>query len=90
MGAQMVRKSSKANDLAGDGTTTATVLAQAIVTEGLKVVAAGMNPMDLEARYRQGGVLPLWTSSKKRLSPFVPTQCHRQVGTISANSDARR
>ncbi len=49
MGAQMVKEvASKANDAAGDGTTTATVLAQAIITEGLKAVAAGMNPMDLK------------------------------------------
>ncbi|VEB04505.1 Heat shock protein 60 family chaperone GroEL [Klebsiella pneumoniae] len=56
MGAQMVKEvASKANDAAGDGTTTATVLAQAIVNEGLKAVAAGMNPMDLKTRYRQSG-----------------------------------
>ncbi len=56
MGAQMVKEvASKANDAAGDGTTTATVLAQSIITEGLKAVAAGMNPMDLEARHRQSG-----------------------------------
>ena len=55
MGAQMVREvASKTNDVAGDGTTTATVLAQAIVREGLKSVAAGMNPMDLQSRYRSG------------------------------------
>ena len=54
MGAQMVKEvASKANDAAGDGTTTATVLAQAIITEGLKAVAAGMNPMDLKPWYRQ-------------------------------------
>ena len=54
MGAQMVKEvASQANDVAGDGTTTATVLAQAIVAEGLRAVAAGMNPMDLK-RYRQG------------------------------------
>ncbi|STF08305.1 chaperonin Cpn60 [Escherichia coli] len=54
MGAQMVKEvASKANDAAGDGTTTATVLAQAIITEGLKAVAAGMNPMDLKTWYRQ-------------------------------------
>ena len=55
MGAQMVKEvASKTNDIAGDGTTTATVLAQAVVQEGMKYVAAGMNPMDLEARHRQG------------------------------------
>ena len=55
MGAQMVREAAqKTNDVAGDGTTTACVLAQAIVREGLKAVAAGMNPMDLQARHRQG------------------------------------
>ncbi len=56
MGAQMVREvASKTNDAAGDGTTTATVLARAIVREGSKSVAAGMNPMDPQARHRQGG-----------------------------------
>lgn len=56
MGAQMVKEvASKANDAAGDGTTTATVLAQSIITEGLKAVAAGMNPMGPETWYRQSG-----------------------------------
>lgn len=56
MGAQMVKEvASKANDAAGDGTTTATVLAQSIITEGLKAVAAGMNPMDCQTWYRQSG-----------------------------------
>ncbi len=55
MGAQMVREvASKTSDVAGDGTTTATVLAQAIYTEGLKYLAAGMNAMDAQARHRQG------------------------------------
>ena len=55
LGAQMVREvASKTNDIAGDGTTTATVLAQAIVREGMKSIAAGMNPMDLQARHRHG------------------------------------
>ena len=55
MGAQMVREvASKTNDIAGDGTTTATVLTQSIVREGAKAVAAGMNPMDLQARHRPG------------------------------------
>src|ERR671920_226168 len=80
MGAQMVREvASKQNDRAGDGTTTATVLAQAIVKEGAKAVAAGMNPMDLEAV-----VADLKNNAKKVTS----NEEIAQVGTISANGDA--
>ncbi|MBE2898274.1 chaperonin GroEL [Pasteurellaceae bacterium 20609_3] len=87
MGAQMVKEvASKANDAAGDGTTTATVLAQAIVTEGLKAVAAGMNPMDLKRgidKAVSAGVEEL----KKLSVPCADSKAIEQVGTISANSD---
>ncbi|MFP6740321.1 MAG: chaperonin GroEL, partial [Alphaproteobacteria bacterium] len=88
MGAQMVREvASKTNDLAGDGTTTATVLAQAIVTEGGKAVAAGMNPMDL----RRGidlAVAQVVKELQKR-SKVVKTAAEiAQVGTISANGQS--
>ena len=87
MGAQMVREvASKTNDEAGDGTTTATVLAQAIVREGCKSVAAGMNPMDLKRgdrhRLSTAVVADLWHAPKK-----VVGRGSRQVGTISANGD---
>jgi chaperonin GroEL len=88
MGAQMVREvASKTNDLAGDGTTTATVLAQAIVREGLKAVAAGMNPMDLKRGIDKAVglvVTELSTRSRKITTPFETAQ----VGTISANGEA--
>jgi chaperonin GroEL len=88
MGAQMVREvASKTNDLAGDGTTTATVLAQAIVREGLKAVAAGMNPMDLKRGIDKAVglvVTELQSRSKKINSPSETAQ----VGTISANGEA--
>jgi len=88
MGAQMVREvASKTNDLAGDGTTTATVLAQAIVREGLKAVAAGMNPMDLKRGIDKAVglvVTELKARSKKINSPAETAQ----VGTISANGEA--
>ena len=88
MGAQMLKEvASQANDAAGDGTTTATVLAQAIVNEGLKAVAAGMNPMDLKRGIDQAvkaAVLEL-----KELSvPCADTKAIEQVGTISANTDS--
>jgi chaperonin GroEL len=88
MGAQMVREvASKTNDLAGDGTTTATVLAQAIVREGAKAVAAGMNPMDLKRgvdRAVEAIVAELKAKSRK-----ITTQAETaQVGTISANGEA--
>ena len=88
MGAQMVREvASKTNDIAGDGTTTATVLARAIVREGCKSVAAGMNPMDLK-RGIDLAVDAVVTDLKKR-SKMVTTEAEiRQVGTISANGEA--
>ena len=88
MGAQMVKQvSSQTSDIAGDGTTTATVLAQAIVREGLKAVAAGMNPMDLKRGMDKAviaAVAHLQTISK----PCTDTKAIAQVGTISANSDS--
>ncbi|MCE1649405.1 chaperonin GroEL, partial [Enterobacter hormaechei] len=87
MGAQMVKEvASKANDAAGDGTTTATVLAQAIVTEGLKAVAAGMNPMDLK-RGIDKAVVSAVEELKKLSVPCSDSTAIAQVGTISANSD---
>src|SRR6266403_1302144 len=88
MGAQMVREvASKTSDLAGDGTTTATLLAQAIVKEGAKAVAAGMNPMDLKRGIDlavDAIVKDLQSNSKKVTS----NEEIAQVGTISANGDA--
>ncbi|KAB1070863.1 chaperonin GroEL [Methylobacterium planeticum] len=87
MGAQMVREvASKTNDIAGDGTTTATVLAQAIVREGAKYVAAGMNPMDLKRGIdlaTQAAVKDITSRAKKVAS----SEEVAQVGTISANGD---
>ncbi|MEH2491197.1 chaperonin GroEL [Bradyrhizobium sp. AZCC 2230] len=88
MGAQMVREvASKTNDLAGDGTTTATVLAQAIVREGAKAVAAGMNPMDLK-RGIDIAVAAVIKDIEKRAKPVAASSEVAQVGTISANGDA--
>ncbi len=88
MGAQMVKEvASKANDEAGDGTTTATVLAQAIVTEGLKSVAAGMNPMDLK-RGIDKAVAAAVEELKALSTDCADSKSIAQVGTISANSDA--
>src|SRR3954464_3320375 len=88
MGAQMVREvASKTNDLAGDGTTTATVLAQAIVREGVKSVAAGMNPMDLK-RGIDLAVEAVVNDIKARAKKITGTDEVAQVGTISANGDA--
>ena len=88
MGAQMVKEvASQANDAAGDGTTTATVLAQAIVNEGLKAVAAGMNPMDLK-RGIDKTVIAAVEELKKLSVPCSDSKAIAQVGTISANSDA--
>ena len=87
MGAQMVKEvASKTADLAGDGTTTATVLAQAIVREGNKAVAAGMNPMDLK-RGIDLAVAAVVEQLAKIAVPCDTTQSIEQVGTISANSD---
>lgn len=89
MGAQMVKEvASQANDAAGDGTTTATVLAQAIVNEGLKAVAAGMNPMDLK-RGIDKAVIAAVEELKALSVPCEDTKAIAQVGTISANSDVR-
>src|ERR1700742_2098561 len=87
MGAQMVREvASKTNDLAGDGTTTAIVLAQAIVREGLKAVSSGLNPMDLK-RGVDKAVIALVAELEKR-SKKITTQAETaQVGTISANGE---
>ncbi len=87
MGAQMVREvASKTNDLAGDGTTTATVLAQAIVKEGAKAVAAGMNPMDLK-RGIDLAVAAVVEDLKGRARKITRNDEIAQVGTISANGD---
>nr|P0C193.1 RecName: Full=Chaperonin GroEL; AltName: Full=60 kDa chaperonin; AltName: Full=Chaperonin-60; Short=Cpn60 [Sodalis glossinidius]AAG49528.1 groEL [Sodalis glossinidius] len=87
MGAQMVKEvASKANDAAGDGTTTATVLAQSIVNEGLKAVAAGMNPMDLK-RGIDKAVIAAVEELKKLSVPCSDSKAIAQVGTISANAD---
>lgn len=88
MGAQMLREvASKTNDTAGDGTTTATVLAQAIVREGAKSVAAGMNPMDLK-RGIDIAVAAVIKDITKRAKPVASSAEVAQVGTISANGDA--
>ena len=87
MGAQMLREvASKTNDVAGDGTTTATVLAQAIVKEGMKSVSAGMNPMDLKRGIDQA-VEAVVADIKKRSKDVKGTQEIAQVGIISANGD---
>ena len=87
MGAQLVKDvASRANDDAGDGTTTATVLAQAIVTEGLKAVAAGMNPMDLK-RGIDKATAAVVAELKNLAKPCADSKAIAQVGTISANSD---
>jgi chaperonin GroEL len=87
MGAQMVKEvASKTSDVAGDGTTTATVLAQAIVREGAKAVAAGMNPMDLK-RGIETAVAAVVEDIKKRTKKISTGEEVAQVGTISANGD---
>ena len=88
MGAQMVKEvASQASDAAGDGTTTATVLAQSIVNEGLKAVAAGMNPMDLK-RGIDKAVIAAVEAVSGMSTPCEDSKAIAQVGTISANSDA--
>ena len=88
MGAQMVKEvASQTSDIAGDGTTTATVLAQAMMREGLKSVAAGMNPMDLK-RGVDKAVKAAVESLKGLSSPTADDNAIAQVGTISANSDS--
>jgi len=88
MGAQMVREvASKTNDIAGDGTTTATVLAQAIVREGVKAVAAGMNPMDLK-RGIDLAVEAVVADIQKRAKKIKTSEEVAQVGRISANGDS--
>jgi len=88
MGAQMVKEvASKTSDVAGDGTTTATVLAQAVVREGMKYVAAGMNPMDLK-RGIDKAVAAIVEELKKISKPCTTSKEIAQVGSISANSDS--
>ena len=88
MGAQMVKEvASQTSDVAGDGTTTATLLAQAIVREGMKAVAAGMNPMDLK-RGIDKAVIGAVENLKASSTPCEDAKAIAQVGTISANSDA--
>jgi len=87
IGAQLVKEvSSKANEQAGDGTTTATVIAQSIVNEGLRAVAAGMNPMDLK-RGIDGAVRDAVEQLAKISVPCTTEDAIRQVGTVSANND---
>src|SRR3990167_6554344 len=87
MGAQMVKEvASKTSDLAGDGTTTATVLAESIFTEGVRSVTAGMNPMDLK-RGIDKAVISIVDELKKISRPCADSKAIQQVGTISANSD---
>ncbi len=88
MGAQMVKEvASKTSDVAGDGTTTATVLAQAILAEGMKYVAAGINPMDLK-RGIDKAVIAITEELKKISVPCASSKEIAQVGSISANSDS--
>ncbi|MDP3483685.1 MAG: TCP-1/cpn60 chaperonin family protein, partial [Sulfuricella sp.] len=88
MGAQMVKEvASKTSDVAGDGTTTATVLAQAIVREGMKFVSAGMNPMDLK-RGIDKAVEACIAELKNISKPCTTNKENAQVGSISANSDS--
>ncbi len=87
MGAQMVKEvASQTSDVAGDGTTTATVLAQAMVREGMKAVAAGMNPMDLKRGIKKA-VTQVVDNLQELSSPCADNKAIAQVGTISANSD---
>jgi chaperonin GroEL len=87
MGAQMVKEvASKTSDVAGDGTTTATVLAQSIIAEGMKYVAAGMNPMDLK-RGIDKAVSAVVDELKKISKPCTSSKEIAQIGAISANAD---
>src|SRR5258705_10138230 len=87
MGAQMVKEvASKPSDVAGDGTTTATVLAQSIYNEGAKLVAAGLNPMDLK-RGVEAAVVAIVENLQKQSTPTKGKKDIAQVGTISANGD---
>jgi len=87
MGAQMVKEvASQTSDIAGDGTTTATVLAQSILNEGLKSVAAGMNPMDLK-RGVDKAIIAMVKEVESLSAPCTDSKAIAQVGTISANSD---
>ncbi|MBO6730142.1 MAG: chaperonin GroEL [Maricaulis sp.] len=89
MGAQMIREvASKTNDVAGDGTTTATVLAQSIVREGMKSVAAGMNPMDLKRGIDKATAI-IVEDIKAQATPIKGSDEVAQVGTISANGDSQ-
>ena len=89
MGAQMVREvASKTNDVSGDGTTTATVLAQAIVREGSKSVAAGMNPMDLK-RGIDMAVSAVVANLEKQSNKIGKSNEVAQVGTIAANGESK-
>ncbi|MDH5737075.1 MAG: chaperonin GroEL [Gammaproteobacteria bacterium] len=89
MGAQMVKEvASQTSDVAGDGTTTATVLAQSILNEGLKSVAAGMNPMDLK-RGIDKAVIAAVEEIKKMAVPCTDSKAIAQVGSVSANSDTQ-
>src|SRR3954462_4673596 len=88
MGAQMVKEvASQTSDVAGDGTTTATVLAQAIVREGMKFVASGMNPMELKLGIDKA-VIAVVEELKKISKPCTTTKEIAQVGAISANADS--
>jgi chaperonin GroEL len=88
IGAQLIREvASKANDHSGDGTTTATVLAQSIVREGVKAVSAGRNPMDLKRGIDQA-VAAVVEDIKKRGKNVKTNDEIRQIGTISANGEA--
>ena len=87
MGAQMVKEvASKTNDIAGDGTTTATVLAQSLITEGVKAVSAGMNPMDIKRGIDKATEVAV-KALRELSQPCDDTKSIAQVGTISANSD---
>ena len=89
MGAQMVKEvASKTSDVAGDGTTTATVLAQAILKEGIRAVASGMNPMDIK-RGIDKGMTAVIAELKKISKPCTDDRAIAQVGTISANADEK-